>query len=126
MKIQIQTALEHGVLFLLDPYGEVEIPPDTGAAPVTITDTCIAFHVRDYLDGDVDVTVSNEACAGQAQAEFSGTLHVPNKVVSILDSRQFYYCMLPVLNENPRITLWRYGEESLEEAWIKIDDLDLY
>ena len=66
VKIDLRVPLEHGVLFLTDPYAEPEFPADTGAAPVTATQSCVAFWVSHYVDGEAEVTLTD--------------LHPPNSV----------------------------------------------
>jgi hypothetical protein len=122
MKIQLELLVEHGVLFISDPYQDDDVPQDTAAAPITFTDTCIAFHVRPYVDGEVHITVSNEDFDGVDIPVFAGFIDTPSKNISISDSHRVLYSMLPVKGQRTHIEIWYYGQNN-DRVWVKTNDL---
>ena len=86
-KFHIQIAVQHPVLFLSDPTVEETVPPDTGAAIVTATEDCICFWVQPYVDGETQVTISDQPCE-DGIACFSGTISTPGKVVALSNSKR--------------------------------------
>jgi hypothetical protein len=126
MQITVRVSLEHGVMFLYDPYAEVEIPPDTGAAPITVTHTCLCFRVAPYVDSEAHVTLSDEPFDPNIKATFAADLSVPNKYIALSDSQINYYGSLRVLNDVAKVFLWNYEEEDMEKTWIQVANLAIF
>ena len=126
MKIRVQVPLKYGILFLQDPYGDPEIPEDTGAAPITFTESCVCFQVAAYIDGDTDVTLSDEAYAGHALPSFAGKIHTPGKHISLTDVPGSHYCILALKSSSADIIIWNHDENGVEASWIQISELDLF
>jgi hypothetical protein len=126
MKIRVQLPLEHGILFLYDPYSDPEIPKDTGASPVTSTDSCICFQVASYVDGDADVTLSDMPVAEGVSPAFSGRIQVSSKNISLTDVPGNYYCILKLKAKIADINIWNYKEDDIERSWIQINEIDLF
>lgn len=112
-------------MFLSDPYSDVSVPEDTGTGPVTFTDDCIAFHVTPYVDGDADVTISNETPDSTFEKMFSGNLQCSSKFVSLSDSNVTNYCILRTIVDTLVVEVWHSDGES-RRVWIKVDQLDIF
>ena len=126
MKIQLQIPLEYGLLFLSDPYGDDEIPPDTAAAPVTYTETCVALQITPYVDGEADITLSNVKFPEARDPIFSGAILVPSKTISLSDPNRFHYCMLPITETSCRVTAWDYEDGNERKLWVTISNVTLF
>ena len=126
MKIHVQVRLEYGILFLNDPYGEAEIPSDTGAAPITFTDTCICFQVAQYVSGDADVTLSDQPFDESTPPTFSRRIATPTKYISLTDVPVNYYFMHRLKGDFADIGIWNYTEEDMEKSWVQVRELDLF
>jgi len=126
MKIRVQLPVEYGILFLYDPYGDPEIPQDTGAAPITFTDSCICFQVASYVDGDADVTVSDLPFAENVPPAFSGKMQVPSKNIALIDVSSNYYCILRLKTNLADVAIWAYEDNEAEMSWIQINEIDLF
>jgi hypothetical protein len=103
-RFQLQLSVEHPVLFLSDPTKEETVPPDTGAAVVTATDDCVCFWVQPYIDGEAQVTLSDQPCK-DGEACFSGTMSTPGRVVALSDSGRFTYLNVPVNDTQTRLEI---------------------
>lgn len=126
MKIRVQVLLEHGILFLYDPYGDAEIPSDTGAAPITFTDSCVCFQVAAYVDGDVDVTMSDQAFAEPVSPTFSGRIKATTGHISLTDVPGNYYCILRTKTDYADIDIWNYEQDGIDMSWIRVQEIDLF
>jgi hypothetical protein len=126
MKIHIQTPLQYGILFLYDPDSKPEIPPDTGAAPVTFTDTCICFQVAAYVDGDADVILSDEPFDDTTPPTFSRRIAAPTKYIALTDVPVNYYLVHRLKADFADIRIWSYVEDGSEKSWVQISKLDLF
>jgi hypothetical protein len=118
-RFQIQLAVEHPVLFLSDPTGDETIPSDTGAAVVTATENCVCFWVQPYVDGEAQVTISDQPCE-DGIACFSGTISTPGKIVTLSDSHRFAYLNVPVHGVETPIDVWASDAASPEWTWIRL------
>lgn len=126
MKVQLQIPLEYGLLFLSDPYSDAEVPWDTGGAPVTYTETCVALQVTPYIDGEADIVLSNALFSTSQNPIFSGNILVPSKIISLSDPYRFNYCMLPLGEPSCRLTVWEYGERAERKLWVEISNIQLF
>jgi hypothetical protein len=126
MKMQLQIPLEYGLLFLSDPYAEDQVPPDTGVASVTYTDTCIALQVPAYVEGEADITLSDAEFTDQGHRIFSGTLRIPSQVISLSDPNRFNYLMLPIDQPFCLVTVWQYWEDANRKLWITLSNIALF
>ena len=59
-RITKRTVIPHGVVFLYDPSMIVDVPQDTGAAPILRTGNCISIWTLGEYDGEVLLTLSDE------------------------------------------------------------------
>ncbi|HEV2818697.1 MAG TPA: hypothetical protein VGW40_15915 [Allosphingosinicella sp.] len=126
MRIHIQVSLEYGILFLHDGYGEVEFPPDTGAGPITFTDTCVCFQVAHYVDGDADVTLSDQPFDDSTPPTFFKIIQIPQKYISLTDVPVNYYFLHHLKSDFSQIKIWNYTEKGQEKSWVQISELDLF
>jgi hypothetical protein len=126
MKIHIQISLEHGALFLHDGYGEVDIPPDTGAAPFTFTDTCVCFWVPDYGSGTADVVLSDQPFRNPSPPTFTGRIKAPKKYIALTDVPVNFYFLHHLKTDLAGIHIWNYTEDGEEKFWVQISQLDLF
>lgn len=126
MKMQLQIPLEYGLLFLSDPYADDEVPSDTGAAPVTYTDTCVALQITSYVDGEADVTLSDQDFVSEGKQIFSGNIKIPSQVISLSDPNRFNYFMLPLSQPICFITVWEYRGFSGRKLWATLSNIALF
>jgi hypothetical protein len=126
MKIHVQVPLEYGILFLHDPYGEAEIPSDTGAAPITFTDTCVCFQVAQYVSGDADVTLSDRPFDDSIPVTFSRRIQTPKKYISLTDVPVNYYFLYRLKYDFADIRIWNRTEGGQEKTWVQVTELDLF
>ncbi len=117
--------MEHPVLFLSDPYSDDEVPGDTGAALVSSTESCIAFQVQAYTEGDADVIISDEPLSDEQPPAFEGHIDIPSKTLSLSDSQRFNYIMLPLTGPRPRIQIW-YHDSIVLNVWIRVEGIALF
>jgi hypothetical protein len=125
MKVHVQVSLQYGILFLYDPDGKPQIPSDTGAAPITFTDTCVCFWVADYVTG-ADVTLSNRPFDDSTPPTFSRRIITPTKYISVSDVPVNYYFLHRLKTDFADIDIWNYMENGREKSWVQISGLDLY
>ena len=125
VKIDVRVPLEHGVLFLSDPYAEVEVPSDTGAALVTGTRSCVAFAVTGYVDGEADVTLTDLRPPTGKAPSFTARLDTNSKVVGLSDSTGFNWAMLPVKGETAMLEIW-HGVLGEDRVWVRIEGIDSF
>jgi hypothetical protein len=125
LKIQVEIAVEHGVLFLSDPYSDEEVPPDTGAAVVTTTPACIAFQVADYASGDAKVILADHAPADASTPDFRGSLRTDSSIIALSDSRRFNYCFVPVEGPAARLAIWA-SYDGDGSVWVYVENSDLF
>jgi hypothetical protein len=126
MQITVQVLLEHGIMFLYDPYAEVKIPSDTGASPITYTENCICFQVAPYVDGQAHVILSDEGFDGIKEPTFTIDLPAPSKYISLTDVPVNYYGMLRLKGDTASINIWNYEENGSERTWVQITNLDTF
>lgn len=125
MRIHIQVSLEYGILFLYDPHSKLEIPPDTGAAPITFTETCICFQVAAYVDGDANVTLSDQPFDSTSPT-FSRRIATPTKYISLTDVPVNYYFLHRLKADFADIRIWNYTDAGMEKSWVQVSELDLF
>jgi len=125
MKIQIEILLEYGIMFLHDPYGDVEFPQDTGAAPMTFTDSCIGFQVASYVDGNAHVTLSDNYYSEEIRPSFSKKVACLSKFISLTDVSVNYYAMLALRDSFAEINIWNFEFNGEEYSWVQIENLEL-
>ena len=126
MQIRVQTPLEHGVLFILDPYGDAKIPEDTGATAITFTRSCVCFPVTSHVDGEADVIITNRPMSGRGNPSFYGVIEAKGKYISLLDSRDNYYCLLRLTDEHADVHIWSYHEDGADRTWVQISNLEIF
>lgn len=125
MRIRIETSLMHGILFLYDPYGDPEFPKDTGASEITFTDSCICFQVPSYVDGETDVTISDNGLFDSAPV-FSSRIITPKKYIALADSFSNYYAIIKLKYNFTNINIWNSEYSDQESSWIQIVDVDIF
>lgn len=126
MKIEVQISLEYGIMFLHDPYNDVEFPKDTGAAPITYTDSCICFQVASYIDGDAKVTLSSDPYDASIAPNMSRRILSKSKFIGLTDVPVNYYGIIALKNQYADVKIWNYLESEYELSWIQIENLDLF
>ncbi len=107
------------MLFLSDPTVEETIPSDTGAAVVTATEDCVCFWVQSYVDGEAQVTISDQPCENGVPY-FNGTIQSPGKVLSFSDSNRFAYLNVPVQGVETQIEMWASDAADPKWTWIRL------
>ena len=125
VKIDVRVPLEHGVLFLTDPYAEVEVPPDTSAALVTSTSSCTAFIVSCYVDGEAEVTLTDLRPPTDRGPSFTTRLATHSKVLGMSDSSAFNWILMPVKEEWVTLEFWHdvFGED---RVWVRVKEIDSF
>jgi len=118
-KFHLEIAVEYPVLFLADPTVEESVPSDVAAAAVTATDDCICFLVQPYVDGDAQITISDQPCKNGV-ACFSGTIGTPGKTVTLSDSNRFAYLNVPVEGTETRVDVWVSDAAQPEWTWVRL------
>lgn len=126
MKISIQVSVEHGVLFLYDPYEGYEIPSDTGAGEFTYTDSCICFWVPSYIDGNARVTVSDLPFSKERGPDFARTIKSSGKSIGLADPIGNYYCLLRLTDNFASINIWNYERRNRKLSWVQIKNVDIF
>lgn len=126
MRIQVQVSLRYGVLFLSDPYGDPEIPADTGAAPITSTSTCICLQVASYVDGDANVILSDKSYSDDVNPTFSRKIASASKYVSVTDVAVNYYCILRLMDEYADINIWEIENDDDRMSWVQVKNLETF
>jgi hypothetical protein len=59
-RIETESIIPHGVVFLYDPTTlQIDVPPDTGAAPVLATSDCISLWTLQEDDGPVTLVLGD-------------------------------------------------------------------
>ena len=125
MQIRLQVTLEHPVAYLSDPYAEGNAPPDTGEAPVTFTDDCIALQVGSYLDGGADIIVGTAGPPHGRAPDFRLPVNCESGTLSVSDSHRFNYCMVPIEGTAAEVEIW-LGKSEDGQVWIRISTIVEY
>lgn len=81
-----RTIIPHGVVFLYDPSMIVDVPEDTGAAPILYTDDCVSIWTLQEDDGKVLLTLSDEMENAHGHRVFEGVLKTDGKRLAFNDS----------------------------------------
>jgi hypothetical protein len=123
MKIRVQTSLEHGILFLFDPYGKTEIPSDTGLEKITFTSNCVAFHTLHYVDGEADIVISDIPFGNSDRCDYSGRITCESQKISLTDTSGNNMSILSLDDDSADIEIWYYGNLSV---WIQIKNLSIF
>jgi hypothetical protein len=111
-KIEIKIASEYGIMFLYDSNIRPEFPLNAGEKGITATDTCIAFSVLSYVDGDANVVLADDDAEFTISSEaFNGSLLCPTKAVSLFDSNGRGIATLPLTSESVQISI-RMSEDT--------------
>lgn len=106
LKIELVISSEYGVMFLYDGRRPPQIPETVGVTNVAVTESCIAFTVLGYVDGDARISISNNAADADAGCEiFKGAIFCPSKILSIFDSSGFCFASVPLSSEYAHIAL---------------------
>jgi hypothetical protein len=127
VQIRVQVGLEHGVFFLYDAYEDPEIPPDTGAAPFTFTDSCICFWAEHYVDGEADVILSDQPFSAEVRPpDFMKQISIPSGHITLADADPNYYCILRVKGKSANISIWNSEIDNRRASWVQISDLDIF
>lgn len=105
-KITMILAVEHGVLFVHGTGQNVNVPVNTGESNINVSDNCLAFRVKSYVDGDSIIEFGEIDDLSDCQEYFSGKISCVSKSLSISDSIGFVYASLPIDSEIADITLF--------------------
>ncbi|HEV7159422.1 MAG TPA: hypothetical protein VGN38_13785 [Caulobacteraceae bacterium] len=117
-KIELTLAVEHGVMFLHGAGEGVSIPDDTGVKNISITENCVSFRVKTYVDGDAIVELGDPSISNfEEQEYFSGSINCMSKSISLSDSYGFVYASLPLDAEIAAISIKMSEAENPD--WVK-------
>ena len=120
IKFAMQIDTDHPVLFLADSGPDFSVPPDTSAAFVTTTDSCLCFWVLSYVDGASLVTIADHPCVSGGIKLFRGSINASSGVVTLMDSSNFRYLNVPVAEGRVTIDLWAEDDRHPEWVWIQL------
>lgn len=126
MKISVENSLEHGVLFLYDPYMNYSIPYDTGAGEFTSTDSSVCFWVPSYIDALARVVVSEQPFKNDRLPDFERRIKAPGKSIALADVPQNYYCLLKLKNTYADIRIWNYESGKAKRSWVQILNIAVF
>lgn len=79
-------AIPHGVVFLYDPTMVIDVPPDTGQAPLLATPNCISIWTVGEDDGETTLMLGTERRAFAGSLIFEGELETEGKQLAFNDS----------------------------------------
>jgi hypothetical protein len=111
IRVEVQLSSEYGIMFLYDSNARPVIPASAGKKPVTWTQTCVAFSVLSYVDGDAVITLSEASEGGRCVEYFSGDVHCPSNSIALCDHNGFAFASVPLKDSFARISL-RMSEET--------------
>lgn len=123
MKASLEVSLEHPVMFLSDPYADVDAPLDVAERGVSATESCIAFRVKPYFDGGAKVTISSQSHPSGESPDFEASIKTESGVIGLSDSRRFNYFMFQIDGLKVDIRVWIGVDESL---WIRAFEIIEY
>jgi hypothetical protein len=105
-KLTKKMAVPHGVVFLYDPTMVVDVPEDTGAAPILHTDNCVSIWTLGEYEGAVSLTLSDEAVDACGDAVFEGFVETEGRRLAFNDSGVNPILDLAVPATRTRVTLF--------------------
>jgi hypothetical protein len=111
-KIEVVLSAEYGIMFLHDSKEEPQVPSNAGECSVTYTDTCLAFTVLSYVDGDAKITLCDGCFVSSLKERFSGKIFCPSKSLSLSDSNGFAFASVPLIEDFAQVSLWMSEERN--------------
>ena len=79
-----------------------------------------------YVDGEANVTLSDQPFPEQDIPVFSGNIITKNKYISLVDTSTNYYCILRLLDDIAEINIWNVSRGDSELSWVQFNNLDLF
>ena len=108
MKLSFQAEMEHGVMFLSDPYNRDIVPIDTGASSVTYTEDCVALWVPSYIDGEAKIVIG-DIDDSSIYYDHKISIKCRSKIISLSNSNRFNYCLVELNTDNPLLRICAMG-----------------
>ncbi len=85
-RVEAIRAVPHGIVFIYDPTMIVDVPADTGAAPVLATANCVSVWGQHEDDGPVHLVIAGSLDDNGCSLIFDGTVATEGKRLAISTS----------------------------------------
>lgn len=103
----ITLAVPHGVVFIYDPtMTNIAVPPDTGAAPLLATSTCVSVWTLHEVDGETTITLTSAYYGDDCELVFRGVIETNGRRVAINDSSGEALLDTRLSNSRPEIEIY--------------------
>lgn len=84
--LTMRSIIPHGVVFLYDPTMIVDVPEDTGSAPILYTNTCVSIWTVQEDDGEVLLTLSDDIADAYRRPVFEGIVETEGRRLAFNES----------------------------------------
>ncbi|MDQ7994265.1 MAG: hypothetical protein AAGC76_00260 [Luteibacter sp.] len=113
---------EHGIIFIVDPRNKDAIVPEyEDDEIVSATESCISVAVRPYMDGDVEVSLSEVAPTKGLELVASHSLLVPNGIIAIATAEIDRVLDQEVSPGSVRVSVWVDSKSSVTRVSVVVD-----
>ena len=101
-----RSIIPHGVVFLYDPTMIVDVPEDTGSAPILHTDTCVSIWTVQEDEGEVLLTLSDDVPDAHGRLVFEGVMETEGRRLAFNESGVNPILELAVSGTRTKVTLF--------------------
>jgi hypothetical protein len=118
IEIELNVSSEYGLMYFYDGKLHPNFPENAGTAGVTHTDSCVAFTVLGYVDGDAKVILTNRVPSGDdGFVVFEGRITCPSKALSLFDTSGFCFASVPLEADFADLTI--VASELSNPDWVR-------
>lgn len=104
---QTSLAVPHGVVFIYDPTTtNIDVPPDTGAAPLLATSTCVSIWTLHEIDGEATITLTDAYNGDHCELVFRGVINANGRRLAINESSCKVLLETELSNSRPEIEIY--------------------
>lgn len=104
--LKTRCIVPHGVVFLYDPTMIIDVPEDTGSAPILQTKNCISIWTIQDDEGEVFLTLSDDSMAVNESLVLEAILETEGKRLAFNDSGTSKILEIPVFDNNTRVEIF--------------------
>lgn len=104
-----KTKVPHAIIFLYDTSIEnIEIPDHVDNQLVSYNEKCLSIGTQTDIDGDVRIEILDSLEKPKANffIAFSGSIYIPQKIISVCTSEEEGIIAFSTDSEKPKMKVW--------------------